>query len=77
MMVNVHEYIVAYQKDEGFRFVGEKRNAEADGFKNPDNDSAGRLLDKAGGKLLEENNVKVWDKHATFIVNEGTMVGKS
>lgn len=41
MMVNVHEYIVAYQKDEGFRFVGEKRNAEADGFKNPDNDPRG------------------------------------
>ena len=41
MMVNVHEYIVAYQKDEGFRFVGEKRDAIADGFKNPDNDPRG------------------------------------
>lgn len=40
MMVNVHEYIVAYQKGE-FRFVGEKRDAEADGFKNPDNDPRG------------------------------------
>lgn len=40
MMVNVHEYIVAYQKRE-FKFVGEKRDAEADGFKNPDNDPRG------------------------------------
>ena len=41
MMVNVHEYIVAYQKADGFRFIGEKRDAEADGFKNPDNDPRG------------------------------------
>ena len=41
MMVNVHEYIVAYQKAEGFRFVGEKRDPNADGFKNPDNDPRG------------------------------------
>ena len=40
MMVNVHEYIVAYQKRE-FKFVGEKRDATADGFKNPDNDPRG------------------------------------
>ena len=41
MMVNVHEYIVAYSKNQHFRFMGEKRNAEADGFKNPDNDPRG------------------------------------
>ena len=41
MMVNVHEYIVAYQKSNSFRFVGEKRDEEADGFKNPDNDPRG------------------------------------
>ncbi len=41
MMVNVHEYIVAYQKSISFRFVGEKRDEEADGFKNPDNDPRG------------------------------------
>lgn len=40
-------------------------------FKNPENDSAGRLLDKAGVKLFESENVKVWDKHANFIVNKG------
>ena len=40
-------------------------------FKNPENDSAGRLLDKAGVKSFEMDNVKVWDKHANFIVNKG------
>jgi UDP-N-acetylmuramate dehydrogenase len=38
-------------------------------FKNPDNDSAGRLLDKAGAKNFDLGSVKVWDKHANFIVN--------
>ena len=41
MMVNVHEYIVAYSKNQSFKFMGEKRDAEADGFKNPDNDPRG------------------------------------
>ena len=40
-------------------------------FKNPENDSAGRLLDKAGVKAFETDNVRVWDKHANFIVNKG------
>ncbi len=40
-------------------------------FKNPPNDSAGRLLEKAGGKLLCGNNVSVWQNHANFIVNNG------
>ena len=40
-------------------------------FKNPENDSAGRLLDKAGVKIFETDFVKVWDKHANFIVNKG------
>jgi len=40
-------------------------------FKNPENDSAGRLLDKAGIKGLELENVRIWDKHANFIVNKG------
>lgn len=40
-------------------------------FKNPENDSAGRLLDKAGVKNFTLENVKVWDKHANFIVNNG------
>lgn len=41
MMVNVHEYIVAYSKGNSFTFTGEKRDADADGFKNPDNDPRG------------------------------------
>ena len=40
-------------------------------FKNPENDSAGRLLDKAGVKAFDMPNVKVWEKHANFIVNKG------
>jgi UDP-N-acetylmuramate dehydrogenase len=39
-------------------------------FKNPENDSAGRLLDKAGVKdFAIEDRAKVWNKHANFIVN--------
>lgn len=38
-------------------------------FKNPPNDSAGRLLEKAGAKLLHNNSAKVWNNHANFIVN--------
>ncbi len=40
-------------------------------FKNPENDSAGRLLDKAGAKDFETENVKIWNKHANFIINKG------
>lgn len=40
-------------------------------FKNPENDSAGRLLDKAGVKAFDLEHVRVWDKHANFIVNKG------
>ena len=40
-------------------------------FKNPENDSAGRLLDKAGVKDFDLENVKIWDNHANFIINKG------
>lgn len=40
-------------------------------FKNPPNDSAGRLLDKAGVKGFQAETVQVWNKHANFIVNTG------
>lgn len=40
-------------------------------FKNPENESAGRLLDSAGVKEFDFTTVKVWDKHANFIVNKG------
>lgn len=38
-------------------------------FKNPMNDSAGRLLDLAGCKTLKINGACVWENHANFIVN--------
>jgi adenine-specific DNA-methyltransferase len=41
MMVNVHEYIVVYQKSSSFKFLGEERTEETGGFKNPDNDPRG------------------------------------
>lgn len=41
MMVNVHEYIVVYQKSGLFKFLGEERTEESGGFKNPDNDPRG------------------------------------
>lgn len=41
MMVNVHEYIMAYQNGDGFKFVGQERTEESGKFKNPDNDPRG------------------------------------
>ena len=38
-------------------------------FKNPQGDSAGRLLDSIGAKELTSGGVKVWENHANFIVN--------
>lgn len=40
-------------------------------FKNPENDSAGRLLDKAGVKTFDLPTARVWENHANFIVNKG------
>ena len=37
-------------------------------FRNPPNDSAGRLLEKAGVKGLKEGGAQVWLGHANFIV---------
>lgn len=38
-------------------------------FKNPQGDSAGRLLDSIGAKNTSFGGVKVWENHANFIVN--------
>lgn len=40
-------------------------------FKNPPGDSAGRLIETAGGKGLREGNAQVSHKHANFILNTG------
>jgi len=40
-------------------------------FKNPENDSAGRLLDSVGAKNMKSGGVRVWENHANFIVNDG------
>lgn len=38
-------------------------------FKNPENDSAGALLDSIGAKEFKMGGAKVWANHANFIVN--------
>lgn len=38
-------------------------------FKNPQGESAGRILESIGAKLMTEGGVKVWENHANFIVN--------
>ncbi len=38
-------------------------------FRNPDGDSAGRLLEAAGAKKLSAGGVHVWENHANFIIN--------
>lgn len=40
-------------------------------FRNPEGDSAGRLLDAAGVKGLVSGGVHVWENHANFIINDG------
>lgn len=58
MIVNVHEYILAYQKTDEFKFIGEKRSESDDGFKNPDNDPRGPWREsniKSTTKPIEES----------------------
>ena len=45
-------------------------------FKNPQNDSAGRLLDLCGCKGLSEGGAKVYEKHANFIINYNNATSK-
>lgn len=40
-------------------------------FRNPELNSAGRLLEEAGCKKFEVGGAKIWDKHANFIINSG------
>lgn len=39
-------------------------------FKNPKDESAGRLLDSIGAKNVKYGGVRVWENHANFIVND-------
>lgn len=41
-------------------------------FKNPQGESAGRLLDSIGAKNTSVGGVRVWDNHANFIVNDNS-----
>jgi UDP-N-acetylmuramate dehydrogenase len=40
-------------------------------FKNPEDQSAGKLLDKAGVKKFKVGGAEIWKKHANFIINAG------
>lgn len=40
-------------------------------FRNPQGDSAGRLLEAAGVKGLKIGGAHVWENHANFIINDG------
>lgn len=39
-------------------------------FRNPDGDSAGRMLDEIGAKTFSVGGAKVFDNHANFIIND-------
>lgn len=45
-------------------------------FKNPEGDSAGRLLDSVGAKSMSVGGAKVWENHANFIINTGNATSK-
>lgn len=45
-------------------------------FRNPPNDSAGRVVEAAGLKGARVGDARVSDKHANFIVNEGHATAK-
>ena len=40
-------------------------------FKNPKNNSAGKLLDEAGLKGFSIGDAKISEKHANFFINDG------
>lgn len=40
-------------------------------FRNPEDQSAGKLLDKVGAKNFKVGGAKVYEKHANFIINAG------
>ena len=40
-------------------------------FRNPSGDAAGRLIERAGCKLLREGGISVSGKHANYFVNDG------
>lgn len=40
-------------------------------FRNPEGNSAGRLLDSIGAKTFSVGGARVWENHANFIINNG------
>lgn len=40
-------------------------------FRNPEGNSAGKLLEQTGAKTFSVGGAKVWENHANFIINSG------
>ena len=67
---------IQHKMDENLAFRRDKQPALTlpncgSTFRNPQGDSAGRLLDMVGAKSLKFGGMKVWENHANFIINEG------
>ena len=67
--------VILQKMDENLKFRKEHQPSLAlpncgSVFKNPEGDSAGRLLDSVGAKNMNVGGAKVWDNHANFIINE-------
>ena len=45
-------------------------------FKNPENSSAGMLIDSVDGKKLSVGGAKIWENHANFIINFNNATSK-
>jgi UDP-N-acetylmuramate dehydrogenase len=64
----------ACKKYQEMRFKNQPISEHSAGsfFKNPPDDSAGRLIEEAGLKGFSVGGAKISEKHANFIVNTGT-----
>jgi UDP-N-acetylmuramate dehydrogenase len=68
------EIKAACKKYQEMRFKNQPISEHSAGsfFKNPPDDSAGRLIEEAGLKGFSVGGAKISEKHANFIVNTGT-----